>query len=216
MTPPDLRLIVITDPDTGPHGSIADVIQAALEAGAPAIQLRHKKASPAELYQEAIQIRDLTRRFGASLFVNDRVDVALAAEADGVHLGPDDLSVAAARAAADAAGRGSEFLIGASTDDPQRARQLHAEGADYLGCGAVFGTRSKPEVEDERIGPARLREVVDAVPVPVVGIGGITTGNVAQIAATGAAGAAVIRAVMSAPAVEDAVRALLAPFPAPA
>ena len=213
MTPPDLRLIVITDPETGPHDNVADVVQAALEAGAPAIQLRHKQATPAELYQETIQIRDLTRRFGATLFVNDRVDVALAAEADGVHLGPADLSVAVARAAATSAGRESDFFIGASTDDPEHAKRLRADGADYIGCGAVFGTTSKAEVGDEQIGTDRLREVVEAVPVPVVGIGGITPANVQSVAATGAAGVAVIRAVMAADVVEEAVRALLDPFP---
>ncbi len=170
-----------------------------------------KNAPAADLYRLGQTLRTQSRAAGALLFVNDRVDVALAIHADGVHLGPSDLPVAAARRAARAAGRPG-FLIGASTDDPRTARRLVAEGADYLGCGAVFGTRSKLELRDERIGTERLRDVVQAVPCPVVGIGGITPDNVLQVAATGAAGAAAIGAIMGAEDVQERVRQMLAPF----
>lgn len=207
----DLRLIVITDAAAAAPRAIEDVVAEALQAGAPAIQLRNKDITAAELFQEALQLLDLTRTFGARLFVNDRIDVALAAGADGVHLGPEDLPIAAARAAADAAGR-TDLIIGSSTDHPDTARRLVDAGADYIGCGAVFGTTSKPGLENERIGTAGLRNVVDAVDVPVVGIGGITTGNVGEIAGTGAAGAAVIRAIMGAANVAATVKELLAAF----
>lgn len=209
---PDLRLIVITDADRAAPRTLDDVVLAALEAGAPAIQLRDKAATPVELYQEALEIADMTRRFGALLFVNDRLDVALAARADGVHLGPGDLPVAAARVAVRRAGRAEDFVIGASTDDPRTARRLVRDGAGYLGCGAVFGTTSKPEVGGERIGPDGLARVVEAVGVPVVGIGGITPDNVGEVARAGAAGAAAIQAVMGAADVEDTVRRFLAAF----
>ncbi|MGK7311697.1 MAG: thiamine phosphate synthase [Candidatus Longimicrobiales bacterium M2_2A_002] len=201
----------MTDAGAAAPRAVDQVVAEALEAGAPAIQLRDKNATPAELYQEALELVDLTRTFGARLFINDRLDVALAAGADGVHLGPDDLPIPAARAAASAAGR-PEILIGASTDRPETARQLAADGADYIGCGAVSGTPSKEGLEDERIGPEGLRAVVEAVDVPVVGIGGVDTGNVADIARTGAVGAAVIRAVMSADDIGAAVKALLDAF----
>ncbi|MFO7893619.1 MAG: thiamine phosphate synthase [Longimicrobiales bacterium] len=207
----DLRLIVITDAAAAAPRAIEDVVAEALQAGAPAIQLRNKDVTAAELFQEALQLLDLTRTFGARLFVNDRIDVALAAGADGVHLGPDDLPIAAARAAADATGR-ADLLIGSSTDDPDTARRLGTAGADYIGCGAVFGTTSKPGLEDERIGPEGLRQVVEAAHVPVVGIGGITSGNVRQVAGTGAAGAAVIRTIMGAENVAATVKELLAAF----
>ena len=207
----DLRLIVITDAGLAAPRAVGDVVHAALEAGAPAIQLRDKRATPAELYQQALHLRDLTRRYGALLFVNDRLDIALAADADGVHLGPHDLPPAAAREAVLRAGR-APFLIGISTDDPEVARRAAAAGAAYIGCGAVFGTTSKPELGDERIGTDRLARVVDAASIPVVGIGGITPDNVAHVAATGAAGAAVIGAVMAAPDVEAAVRRLIGAF----
>lgn len=213
---PDLRLIVITDAALAAPRDLDDVVIAALEAGAPALQLRDKAALPADLYRRALRYRELTRRHGALLFINDRLDVALAAGADGVHLGPDDLPVAAARRAIAAASvdphRG--FLIGFSTDDPAAARAAESAGADYIGCGAVFGTTSKAEVGDERIGTDRLGTVARVVTIPVIGIGGVVPGNVDQVVAAGAAGAAVIGAVMAAPDPAAAVLRLLQPFPA--
>lgn len=212
---PDLRLIVLTDGALAAPRELEEVVIAALESGAPAIQLRDKAAMPVDLYRKAVRYRELTRRHGALLFINDRLDVALAAGADGVHLGPDDLPVAAARSAVTAAAHGTRsarFLIGFSADDPVTARAAEGAGADYIGCGAVFGTTSKPEAGDERIGTARLAQVARSVTIPVVGIGGITTENVDQIAQAGADGAAVIGAVMAAPDPAAAVRRLLAPF----
>lgn len=211
MPVPDLRLIVITDTAAAAPRTVEAVIAEALEAGAPAIQLRDKTATPARLFRQALQLLDLTRTFDADLFVNDRLDVALTAGARGVHLGPDDLPIAAARAAARAAGR-ADLVIGASTDRPDEARRLVADGADYIGCGAVFGTPSKPGLEDERIGTEGLRGVVEAVDVPVVGIGGVDPENVRAIAGAGAAGAAVIRAVMAADDIGHTVERLLAAF----
>ena len=126
------------------------------------------------------------------LIINDRVDVALAAGADGAHLGPSDLSIAAARRAVPA-----DFLLGFSTDDPERARTAVAEGADYIGCGAVFGTTSK-DVGGEAIGVGRLDEVARAIDAPTIGIGGIDETNVAAVATTHAAGVAVVSSVMAA------------------
>lgn len=202
----DLRLIVITDARLAQPRSVDFVVRAALEAGAPAVQLRDKKATARELFNQAVKLRDLASSFGALLFINDRVDVALAARADGVHLGPDDMPLAAARRTAP-----SSFLIGWSTDDPEQARLAEAQGADYIGCGAVFGTTTK-DVAEEQIGPAGLRRVVQAVSLPVVGIGGVDVANAAEVARAGAAGAAVIRAVMAADDVAGTVGALLRAF----
>jgi thiamine-phosphate diphosphorylase len=148
----------------------------------------------------------LARARGALLFVNDRLDVALALGADGVHLGPDDLPVAAARRA-----MGQGFLIGASTDDPERARALVRDGADYIGCGAVYATATKEDAGDV-IGLDGLDCVARAVDVPVVGIGGISVERSAEVASTRAAGVAVVGAVMGAADVAAAVRGLLAPW----
>jgi thiamine-phosphate pyrophosphorylase len=205
--PLDLRLIVITDDELAAPRTVRAVIEAALSAGAPAIQLRDKAASAAALLQQARALIGPVRAAGALLFINDRIDVALAAGAHGVHLGPDDVPVAAARRITP-----RDFLIGFSTDDPDAARAAEADGASYIGCGAVFGTTTKADVGDEAIGIARLDRVARAVRIPVVGIGGVTGQNVAQIAGTAAAGAAVIAGVMRAPDPVAAVRRLLAPF----
>lgn len=202
-----VRLIVITDDALAAPRSSEQVVEAALEGGARMIQLRDKGATARRLLARARALRDLVHPKGGMLIVNDRLDVALAAGADGVHLGPDDLPVAAARRVAPPG-----FVIGYSTDDPVEARRAEREGADYLGCGAVYATASKADAGDV-IGPGRLDEVAGAVGVPVVGIGGITPARAAEIAAsTRAAGVAVIAAVMDAPDPLVATRALLAPF----
>lgn len=186
-----LRLIVLTHPRPA-AGSLVDVVAACLEAGCPAIQLRDKEASAAELFGQAVALLPIVRAHRALLFVNDRLDVALAAGADGVHLGPEDIPVEAARALAPA-----EFRVGYSTDDVEIARAAARAGADYLGVGAVFGTSSKAGLEYEAIGPDRVSEVGRVSGLPCVGIGGITPGNVRQVAARGA-GVAVLSAVMRA------------------
>ena len=206
MRKPDLRLIVITDRRLASPRSVSDVVAAALGAGAPAVQLRDKEASARDLAEQARRLLPLTRQAGALLFINDRLDVALATGADGVHLGPDDLPLAAARSIAP-----PPFLIGCSTDDPVTARRLEGEGADYIGCGAVFGTGTK-DVGGERIGTARLDEVARAVAIPVVGIGGVSVENISEVAATRAAGAAVVSALMAATDPAEAVRRLLRSF----
>jgi thiamine-phosphate pyrophosphorylase len=187
---------------------VVDVVEAALDAGAPAIQLRDKDADATTLWQSARTLRALTRRHGALLFVNDRVDVALAADADGVHLGPDDLPVAAVRPKVP-----NGFLVGFSTDDPDAARRAVADGADYIGCGTVYGTSTKADA-GEAIGLERLELVARSVAVPVVAIGGITPERAIEVARTQAAGVAVVGAVMGAPDPGAAVRRLLAPFAA--
>jgi thiamine-phosphate pyrophosphorylase len=178
-----------------------------LDAGAPAIQLRAKNATASELFEQARELRTLTRKHNALLFVNDRIDVALAAEADGVHLGPDDLPVAVARRSVPGG-----FLIGFSADDPEEARRAERDGADYIGCGSVFGTTTKAEAANEQIGVTRLDQVAAAVRIPVIGIGGINLQNIEQVAATRARGAAVVGAIMSAPDPAAVTRVLLAAF----
>lgn len=203
----DLRLIVITDRTAARGRHLLDILTRCLKAGAPAIQVRDKSATARELLQLTIAIRALPAPHPFLLFVNDRIDVALAAGADGAHLGSDDIPLPAARAAAP-----PPFLLGWSTDDADVAKAAETAGADYIGCGAVFGTSNKAEAGTERIGPARLAEVVRAVRIPVVGIGGITPGNVRDVASTGAAGVAVIGSVMGADDVGDAVTRLLDTF----
>ena len=164
--------------------------------------MRAKHEGAHDVLELTRELRKLTRARDALLFVNDRFDLALAAEADGVHLGPEDLPVAEVRARVPAG-----FLIGFSTDIPHVAVRAEREGADYLGVGAVFGTTNKADA-GEPIGRAGLSAVVDAVTIPVVGIGGISVERLPELAGTGAAGVAVIGAVMSASDPAAAARAL--------
>ena len=185
--------MVLTHPRPACRRPLDEVVAACVRAGATAIQLRDKSAGSRTLLAAARRLRAVTAPAAVPLIVNDRLDIALAAHADGVHLGPDDLPVSAARALAP-----PPFLIGYSTDDPVAAKHAVAAGADYLGVGAVFGTHSKPGLADEAIGTARLRAVLRASGVPCLGIGGITTDTAAPVFATGA-GIAVLSAVMSSP-----------------
>lgn len=198
-----LRLMVITDADQAAPRRVIDVVGEALAGGCRAIQLRDKKGSAREVLALARELRILTRASDALLFLNDRVDLALAAGADGVHLGPDDVPLACARHWA-----GPFLILGYSADDPEEAREAVTQGADYIGCGAVFGTTTK-DVGGEAIGVERLGEVAQAVEVPVLGIGGITEENVDGVARSGAAGAAVVGAVMGAADPRAAVARLL-------
>ncbi|HVH11645.1 MAG TPA: thiamine phosphate synthase, partial [Longimicrobium sp.] len=170
-----LRLIVVTDPDCGVGRNVVDVTRAALRGGAPAIQLRMKDTSAREMADVARALLLETRPAGALLFINDRVDVALAVGADGAHVGQDDLPAAAARHIAPPG-----FLLGVSAETVELARRAEAEGADYVGVGPVYGTGSKSDAGDA-IGLERVTEVASAVRVPVVAIGGITAENALDV-----------------------------------
>ena len=131
-----LRLIVITDVELALPRSLKSVVRAAVDAGAPAVQLRAKHMNAQELVAAGQELLPFVREAGALFFVNDRVDVALAIEADGVHVGPDDVPVRVLRPVVP-----EGFLIGASTHDPEEARRLVKAGADYIGCGTAGSTR---------------------------------------------------------------------------
>lgn len=198
-----LSLIVVTDADlAGPRG-VPHVVRAALRGGAPAVQLRVKQGTARDMVALCRLLLPDVRNAGALLFINDRVDVALAAQADGAHLGDDDLPLAAARRIVPPG-----FLLGRSADSPDEALRAQAQGADYVGIGPVFPTRSKADA-GTTVGLAAIRAVAAAVSIPVVGIGGIDETTAADVRAAGAAGVAVIRAVMRAPDPAETVRMLL-------
>ena len=193
--------------DASPRWRFTPVEQAraACAGGASAVQLRAKDALDREIVGWAGEIRSLTRRAGALFLVNDRFDLALAAGADGAHLGQDDLPPARVPPAAR-----DRLLLGFSTHTLEQASAARGEPIDYLAFGPVFGTRSKDSPWGPR-GLAQLAEVVRCVrPLPVVAIGGIDAGNAASVRAAGAAGFAVISAVAGAAEPEAATRALVA------
>ncbi|HID64505.1 MAG TPA: thiamine phosphate synthase [Anaerolineae bacterium] len=198
----DWTLYVITDARLSRGRSHLKVIEAAIEGGATVVQYREKTGTTRQLVQEALALRRLTREASVPLIINDRLDVALAVEADGVHLGVEDMPIPIARHL-----MGPQAIIGFSPETVEQARQAEADGADYLGVGAVFGTGTKPDAGSP-IGVEGLREMVRAVSIPVVAIGGITAGNAAACIQAGAAGVAVISAVVAAEDVKAAARRL--------
>ena len=196
------RLHVLTDARAG-RDALYSAIEA-LRAGAPVIQLRVKGVTDRYLYELGVQLVATCREFGALCLVNDRVDIALAIEADGTHLGADDLPVAAARRIA-----GPRHIIGGTAREPVRAAQLVAEGATYLGVGPAFATSTKDGLPDP-IGADGIGAVATSVSVPVIAIGGVTTANVASLRAVGAHGVAVVSEISDAPDPAEATRRLLA------
>lgn len=183
--------------------SHVDVARAALEGGATAIQLRDKAASTRELLELAGLIRRLAREAGVPFFVNDRVDVALVSEADGVHVGRDDLPVEAARRLV-----GPRMLVGASASSLEEALEGQNAGADYIGLGPVFATPSKNDAGPP-IGCEAVRAIRAVVEVPIIAIGGVSLDNAARVIEAGADGVAVISAVSSAADMREATSDLL-------
>ncbi|HET7339103.1 MAG TPA: thiamine phosphate synthase [Candidatus Dormibacteraeota bacterium] len=193
------RLYVIT-PDA-PAERVIEVATAAARGGADVVQLRHKTMPRGELLELARQLRGLLT--GTLLIVNDHVDIAMLSEADGAHLGPDDLSIAAARRVA-----GDRLLVGASASTPERAREAVAAGADYLGSGPAFATPIK--AEKKVLGPDGIAAIANTVEVPVFAIGGIDATNIDHVMAAGLRRVCVIRAVADASDPEQATRKLRA------
>jgi thiamine-phosphate pyrophosphorylase len=173
-----------------------------LAGGCRLVQLREKALPPVELYPLAQALRRRSREAGAAFIVNDRVDLALAVDADGVHLGQEDLPARAARGILRPG-----MLLGISTHDPAQAAQAVADGADYVAVGSMFPTGTKAGFQ--LVGPGLIRELRPRVPVPLVGIGGITPDNVGEVIGAGADGAAVISAVCAAPDPAAATRRFL-------
>ncbi|RIL12693.1 thiamine phosphate synthase [bacterium] len=200
----DPRLYVLIDPEHLRGRAPADVAAAALRGGATLLQVRAKRASTRDLLALTDAVLGVARPAGVPVLVNDRVDVAVAAAADGAHVGDDDLPAAAARALL-----GADAWLGCSAATVAGAVRAADGGADYLGVGDVFGTVSKPDA-DVPIGIDGLAAVAAATPLPVVAIGGVTPSNAAAAIRAGAAGVAVISAVTLAADVEAAARALRA------
>lgn len=202
MDPGNLALYLITDRAESGGRDLVSVVDAACRGGVRAVQLRERDLATRSLLALARDLRAVTRAHGALLLVNDRIDVALACDADGVHLPANSFAVADARALL-----GARRIIGVSTHAPEQARAAAALGADYVVCGPVFETPSK-RAFGAPLGLDVLRLAVDACGAPLVAVGGITPENAARVRATGAAGIAVIRALVAAPDPERAARLL--------
>jgi thiamine-phosphate pyrophosphorylase len=198
----NIDLYVITDETIGSGRSHAGIAQQAVCGGADVIQLRDKTCSPLDLLRAAREIRAITRKSGTLFIVNDRLDVAMASGADGVHFGQDDMRPGTARQLAP-----EGFIIGVSVGTVEEALQAVQEGADYLALSPTFSTASKDDAGPGH-GLDRLREIRRAVSIPVIAIGGINRENARAVIAAGADGIAVISAVVARPDITAAAREL--------
>ena len=193
-------LYLIADTGQVPRARLADVVARAIAGGVTAVQLRDKSATASEMLALARDLRACTRTARVPFLVNDDLDLALAADADGVHLGPEDMPLAAARARVPAA-----FLVGFSAGTADEAREAERHAASYLGVGAAYATRTKGDA-GAPIGPAGIAAVRAVSRLPLIAIGGITVDRVPAVCAAGADGVAVARAILLADNPESAAR----------
>lgn len=187
----DPTLYVILDRAVAAGRDLGELLDAVIAGGARMVQLREKTWPSGQLLPLAERLRARCRKAGVTFVMNDRVDLAVAVEADGVHLGQDDLPPRHARALLRPG-----MILGVSTHSVEQARRAQTDGADYVAVGAMFPTGTKPDFE--LVGPALVRAVRPEIRVPLVGIGGITPDNVGQVITAGADGVAVISAVCAA------------------
>jgi thiamine-phosphate pyrophosphorylase len=203
-------LYIILDPSVCPARPLVEVLTVAAEAGAPLFQYRNKTASMKEAYGEALALRQAAAKAGVLFIVNDRCDLALAVDADGVHLGQGDLPLDLARRV-----MGPDKLIGISTHNLDQVRDATAGKPDYLGFGPIFKPGSKQD-HDPVVGLEGLRAMRRLTSLPVFAIGGIQIDQAGEVMRAGANGLAVVSAILKAPDISYAVNAFLAQMPGPA
>lgn len=199
----DLLLYAVTDRSWLNGETLYSQVEKALRGGATFIQLREKKLSEAEFLKEAEEMKGLCERYRVPFVINDNVDIALAIGADGVHVGQSDMEAGDVRAKL-----GPDKIIGVSAQTVEQALKAQAQGADYLGVGAVFPTGSKADAAE--VGHETVKAICEAVDIPVIAIGGISKHNVSELAGNGLCGIAVISAIFAQEDIESAARELKA------
>lgn len=197
----DLRVYAVTDRSWPGEKTLSEQLEEALKAGVTLVQLREKDLDNEAFLEEAKQIKALTDSYGIPLIINDNVQVALACNAAGVHIGQDDMDAGQVRRLL-----GPDKILGVTAKTVEQAKAAEAAGADYLGSGAVFGSLTKKNAKPMTM--ELLKEITSSVNIPVVAIGGIHGGNISQLKGTGIAGAAVVSGIFGARNITGAVRSL--------
>jgi thiamine-phosphate pyrophosphorylase len=200
----DLSLYLVTDRGLSLGRTNLQIIRAAVAGGVTMVQLREKEATTRKFYEEGLKIREFLGEHTIPLIINDRLDIALALDADGVHMGQDDMPVAAARRIL-----GDDKIIGASVFNAAEAREAEAAGADYLGLSPIFITSTKPDLTAQ-IGIDGITPIRHAVRIPLVGVGSMNAGNAFEAVRAGLDGVAVVSAICSHRDPEGAARAIKA------
>ena len=198
----DYSLYLVTDAGLSRGRTHREIVQAAIRGGVTVVQYREKNTTTRQMIEEALELRELCRVRGVPFIVNDRVDVALAVDADGVHVGQDDMPALLARKLI-----GRDKILGVSVENVAQVRAAVADGADYIGASPIFATPTKPDAPPP-MGIQGLREITRVCAIPVVAIGGLNATNAASMMRAGAAGIAVVSAIVSGDDVERAAREL--------
>lgn len=185
----DLSLYLVTD-NSDDVERFLNTIEEAIKGGTTVVQIREKTAETLGFYNLALKVKDITTKYNVPLIINDRVDVALAIDADGVHVGQSDMPCDVTRKLI-----GEDKILGVSAATIEEARKAEKDGADYIGTGAVFPTQTKDDAP--KITKDDLKEIVESIDIPVVAIGGITLENAHELNDTGIAGLSVVSAIMS-------------------
>ncbi len=185
----DLSLYLVTD-NSDDVEKFLNTIEEAIKGGVSVVQIREKTADTLEFYNLALQVKEITTKYNVPLIINDRVDVALAIDADGVHVGQSDMPCDITRKLI-----GEDKILGVSAATIEEAKKAERDGADYIGTGAVFPTKTKDDAPS--ITKEDLKEITESINIPTVAIGGITLENASQLKDTGIAGLSVVSAIMS-------------------
>ena len=187
----DYSVYLVTDRRDKTDEEFLNIIEEAIKGGTTIVQLREKTASTKEFYDLALRVKEITSRYGVPLLINDRIDIALAVDSEGVHIGQDDMPADIAREII-----GDDKILGVSASTVEEAKKAEIDSADYIGSGAVFPTATKDDADS--VSKEELKEIVDSIDIPVVAIGGITVENAHTLKGSGIAGFSVVSAIMSA------------------
>ena len=197
----DYSVYLVTDRRNKTDDEFLNIIEEAIKGGTTVVQLREKTASTKEFYELALKVKEITTRYEVPLLINDRIDIALAIDSEGVHIGQDDMPADIAREII-----GEDKILGVSASTVEEAKKAQMDSADYIGSGAVFPTSTKDDADS--VSKDELKEIVDSIDIPVVAIGGITVENASTLKSSGIAGFSVVSAIMSAEDPKEASRKL--------
>lgn len=202
----DLSLYLVTN-NSEDEEKFLNIIEESLKGGVSVVQLREKKAETLDLYNLALKVKEITQKYNVPLIINDRIDIALAIDADGVHVGQSDMPAKTARSMI-----GEDKILGVSAANIKEAKKAQRDSADYIGVGAVYPTNTKDDATS--VPKKELKEIVKSVDIPVVAIGGITQENVHELNDCGIDGLSVVSAIMEAKNPKIASKNLLKEFKA--
>ena len=187
----DYSVYLVTDRRNKTDEEFLNIIEEAIKGGTTIVQLREKTASTKEFYDLALKVKEITSRYDVPLLINDRIDIALAVDSEGVHIGQDDMPAGIAREII-----GEDKILGVSASTVEEAKKAEIDSADYIGSGAVFPTATKDDADS--VSKEELKKIIDSIDIPVVAIGGITVENAHTLKGSGIAGFSVVSAIMSA------------------